>query len=103
MVALLGELSGPASYGTPLNLLFARAGMLLEQNPDRYANIIRGLRLLLAEELRPVEIRSRITSLENDLALLAKSELTPAECMRRLSAFLSPYVEFRGLLGEILP
>jgi len=98
IIWLLNRLQDNADIDLPIKMLLARAGVLLEQQPEQATEIGMGLQLLLAEEFLPGEIRSLLRVMENDLESTPLSPIAADDLARRLSAFLGDYAIYRGLL-----
>lgn len=77
-------------------MLLAHAGVLLDEQPERAAEIDMGLRLLLAKEFLPGEIRSLLRVIENDLVSTLNSPMAADGLARQLSASLGDYATYRG-------
>jgi len=98
MIWLLNRLQDNADIDLPIKMLLAHAGVLLEEQPERATEIGMGLRLLLAEEFLPGEIRSLLRVIENDLESTLNSPMAADGLARQLSASLGDYATYRGLL-----
>lgn len=102
MLWLLNSFQVRADYGLPLNLLFARAGIILAHEPQRAAWILRGLRLLMAEAQLPQPVMSCLAGLDSGLELFEQEQITAEELHARLASFLEPYRVYQGLLETML-
>jgi hypothetical protein len=101
MIRLLSSFQGEPDYDLPLKLLFARAGILFEEDPGRAVAILMGLRLLNEEEYLPKELRSQITGLQKSLDLYKQAELPFEELAGCLSGFLDRSIDYRSLVLQI--
>lgn len=97
---LLHEFERGADYSLSLKLLLARAGILLEQDPEQASAIIMGLRLLNEEEYFPKDVRSKIAGLRDHLDMYEQARITFDDLTERLSEFLSKFADFRALLCQ---
>ncbi len=100
IIRLLTSFEGRADYTVSLPLLFARAGLLLEEEPARTEDIIMGLRLLNEEEYFPKELKSQISDLRSALETHRQAALAFEELVTRLSRFLEGYAAYRVLLHQ---
>jgi hypothetical protein len=97
---LLHEFERGADYSLSLSLLLARAGILLEQDPEQASAIIMGLRLLNEEEYFPKDVRSNIADLRDHLDRYEQASIPFDDLVERLSEFLNKYAHHRGLLCQ---
>ncbi len=94
---------GAHDYGLPLNLVLAHAGVILDGDPAvAPMKLWLGLRLLLAEDNLPATVRQRLLALEDNSGGLELQKTDPSEFRNEIRIFLSPYQEWRDLLGMIL-
>lgn len=100
IIGLLNRLQGPPDYDLPLKLLLAHAGLLLAGDPAGAVRILGGLRLLMAEEYLPKDIRAQMTGLDADLEGHRCGDLAFETLGAHLAAFLAPYEPYRDLLAE---
>lgn len=101
IIRILSSFQGEPDYDLPLKLLFARAGILYEEDPGRAAQLLMGLRLLNEEEYLPKEIRSQINELQKALDLYQQKILPHQEFAGCLSGFLDRYIDYRSLVFQI--
>lgn len=103
LIGLLNQLlHGYVEYDVPLKLLFARAGLLLEDHPGKAMEIAQGLVLLLAEEFLPRNVRNELHSVEGDLELFGLSLLSIQSLRNRLAGFLDGYAEYSPFLSGLI-
>jgi hypothetical protein len=100
IIRLLTGFEGKADYSLSLQLVLARAGMLLEQDSGRTIEIIMGLRLLNEEEYFPRDVKLRIAELKDRLSLYRQAMLTLEELTLQLASFLDQYKDYRSMLCE---
>ncbi len=100
LIGYLFDIQGEPNYDLPLKMIFARAGMALEEDPGRARAILLGLRLLKAEEFLSKDVKAQLTELEKDLELFERKKLPAEELTERLARFLRPYRECRTLLEQ---
>jgi hypothetical protein len=95
MIRLLNAYQEPPDFGLPLQMVFARAGLLLEGNPHRTGDLIMGLRLLAAEERIDPQVKRALCELDGLLDAYHQSLVSFDEVARRLEGFLEPYNSYR--------
>jgi hypothetical protein len=101
MIWMLNHMQGAPEYELPLKMIFARAGILLEEDAGRAKKIAQGLSLLMAEEYLPKETREQLYSLEDNLELYQLELITLEDFQERLSSFLRGFIDSRRLLVGI--
>jgi hypothetical protein len=94
IIWLLNSFEGETDYDLPLKLLFARAGMLLDQDTGRAPQIIKGLRLLCEEHYLDKRLRAQLSELDCDLDMYNHAYMPAQDLVERLSTFLSDYAVY---------
>lgn len=97
MVGKLYDLQSDPGDPLPLEMLLARAEMLLE-NGASTADLARELNLLLAENKLPGDLKRKLKQLEAGREQFAAGEITESELREALAAFLALYREARAWL-----
>lgn len=98
IIWLLNQFQGDPDYDLGLKLLFARAGVLFEQHPERVHEIAHALHLLNEEGFLPREVREQLNALDGDLEQYRQARISRAELGLKVSGFLSLYAAFRPQL-----
>ena len=94
IIWLLSSFEGETDYDLPLKLLFARAGMLLDQDASRAAEIVMGLRLINEEEHRDKDLRAQLSDLDRCREMTRRGEIAKDDLVGRLSRFLANYAAY---------
>ncbi len=101
IIWLLNQFQGDPDYDLGLKLLFARAGVLFEQHPERVQEIAYALHLLNEEGFLPREVREKLNALDGDLDQYRQARISRAELGIKVSGFLSLYAAFRPQLAIV--
>jgi hypothetical protein len=103
MIRNLNFYQGAApDFDLSLKLLLAHAGILLGNDSGRTVELLRGLRLLLAEEHLPLEVRRNLAELDGALGLFSQNQVAGEVLTARLSSFLEQYKEYQGAVRSII-
>ncbi|MBN1580402.1 MAG: hypothetical protein JXA89_06840 [Anaerolineae bacterium] len=94
IIWLLSSYEYKADYDLPLKLLFARAGMLLDQDASRAPEIVMGLRLLNEEEHLDKGLRVQLSDLDRCREMTSRGEIAKDDLVERLSRFLADYAAY---------
>lgn len=89
-------------FDRPLKLLFAAAGLLLEENETRSAEIISDLLLVTAETLISQNTKLQMVLLENYRTEFRQKTISLSDLTKKLSGFLNPYSVYRPQLIKII-
>lgn len=101
IIWLLNQFQGAPDYDLGLKLVFARAGMLFEQHPDRADEIVYALGLINEEGFLPREVQTQLVALGHELEQYRQAMLTRSDLEQRLSNFLAPYAAFKPQLDAL--
>lgn len=98
IIWLLSQFEHGSIYQTSINLILARAALLLEQTSGRASDIIVGLRLLIEEEWLPKDLKSQLQALKHQEQQARQGVVIPAVLVDELRKFLAPYRQYQAYL-----
>lgn len=101
LLSLLNLFQGTSISTMPIKLILARAGIILEIHPEKLNKLLLGVRLLIAEEYLPIDIREKLVDLEKSLVNQRQGKITSNTLQQKLVDLLEPYHKYRSLTTRL--